>query len=104
MIDHTNEIKKPTVETDTVRRVARLARINVSNQQCDTLAAELSTIIGFVHQLNQVDTEGVPPMTGVAQTLPMRADEVTDGNKQGDVLRNAPERLDTFFTVPKVIE
>jgi aspartyl-tRNA(Asn)/glutamyl-tRNA(Gln) amidotransferase subunit C len=105
MTQDTNETTKSAVDGDTVRRIARLARIKVSDQECNTLAAELSTIIGWIDQLNQVDTDAVPPMTGVTQmALPLREDAVTDGNRRDDILRNAPDRADDFFSVPKVVE
>jgi len=93
------------LDTDTVRRVARLARIHVADEDLATLAGELSNIIGWVEQLAEVDTEGVAPMTSVVETtLVQRADEVTDGGYAEQVLANAPEAVDGFFVVPKVVE
>jgi aspartyl-tRNA(Asn)/glutamyl-tRNA(Gln) amidotransferase subunit C len=89
----------------TVARIATLARIRLSEAELDPLAAELSHILTFVEQLNEVDTEGVAPMTSVAaMTLPMREDVVTDGNCRDDVLGNAPQAVRGFFAVPKVVE
>ena len=89
----------------TVRKIAFLARIKVPDEDLDRLAAELSHIIGWVEQLGRVDTEGVALMTGVvAMKLPQRQDEVTDGDCRDDVLANAPDREDGYFTVPKVVE
>jgi aspartyl-tRNA(Asn)/glutamyl-tRNA(Gln) amidotransferase subunit C len=93
------------IDKDTARRVAHLARIEVAEADLEHLAAELSGILGFMEQLNEVDVEGVEPMTSVT---PMRAawreDVVTDGGYRDRVLANAPEARDGFFTVPKVVE
>ncbi|MSP89074.1 MAG: Asp-tRNA(Asn)/Glu-tRNA(Gln) amidotransferase subunit GatC [Alphaproteobacteria bacterium] len=88
-----------------VRKIARLARIRVAEEELDGLAVELSNILTFVEQLGEVDTAGVEPMTSVvAMTLPRRADAVTDGNTADKVLVNAPEGTGNFFAVPKVVE
>jgi aspartyl-tRNA(Asn)/glutamyl-tRNA(Gln) amidotransferase subunit C len=94
-----------SVDKDTVKRVARLARIAVSDAEAESLKAELNTILGFVEQLNEVDVTGVEPMTAVvAMKMKMRDDVVTDGENAANVLANAPERTDAFFAVPKVVE
>jgi aspartyl-tRNA(Asn)/glutamyl-tRNA(Gln) amidotransferase subunit C len=94
-----------SVDKDTVKRVARLARIAVSDAEAESLKAELNTILGFVEQLNEVDVTGVEPMTAVvAMKMKMRDDIVTDGENATNVLANAPERTDAFFAVPKVVE
>lgn len=94
-----------SLDKDTVKNIALLARIKVPDDELDHLAGELSNILGWVEQLGEVDTEGVEPMTSVADiTLPQRADEVTDGSKQDEVLANAPDPEKGFFTVPKVIK
>lgn len=94
-----------SVDTDTVKRVARLARIAVSEEQAGTMTGELNTILGFVEQLNEVDIDGVGTMTSV---LPMaakqRADIINDGGKPDDIVANAPLSEDHFFAVPKVVE
>lgn len=93
------------LDKGTVRKIAFLARIKVPEGELDRLAGELSNIIGWVEQLNTIATEGVEPMTSVvAMTLPMRRDEVTDGDCRDRVLANAPEAEDGFFAVPKVVE
>ena len=93
------------MDTETVKRIAHLARIDVADGELDPLADELGAIIGWVEQLGEVDTSGVEPMTSVAEvTLPRRADEVTDGGLRDDVLANAPEHEKGFYTVPKVVE
>jgi aspartyl-tRNA(Asn)/glutamyl-tRNA(Gln) amidotransferase subunit C len=89
----------------TVARIATLARIRVGEDELEPLAAELSGILDWVEQLMAVDTEGVPPMTSVAEmTLPMRDDVVTDGANRDGVLANAPRAARGFFAVPKVVE
>ena len=93
------------IDVATVRRVARLARIHEPNERLEPLAKELSGIMGWIDQLNEVDVEGVEPMTSaVAAELPMREDKVTDGGDAGVVLSNAPAQADGFFVVPKVVE
>ena len=94
-----------SVDTATVRRVARLARIAVSDEDVVAMQGELNAILGFVEQLGEVDTSGVEPMTSViANTLRLRDDVVTDGGLRDDLMANAPQGDHGFFTVPKVIE
>ena len=94
-----------SVDTDTVKRVAHLARIAVSEAEAEALKGDLNTILGFVELLNEVDVEGVEPMTSVvAMTMRQRPDAVTDGDKAEDILTNAPVRADGYFVVPKVVE
>ena len=94
-----------SIDAATVRRVARLARIAVPEERLQPLARELSSILDWIEQLREVDTEGVEPMTScVAATLPMREDVVTDGGKPEAVLSNAPRSAQGFFVVPKVVE
>ena len=89
----------------TVKKIAFLARIKVPEDELDHLAAELSQIIGWVEQLAEVDTDGIAPMTVVADmTWPRRNDAVTDGGYADKVLANAPEAEEGFYTVPKVVE
>ena len=93
------------IDADTVRKVARLARIRVEEDQLQPMAKELSGIMAWIEQLAEVDTDGVEPMTScVAVRLPMREDVVTDGGKRDDVLLNAPKADRGFFVVPKVVE
>jgi aspartyl-tRNA(Asn)/glutamyl-tRNA(Gln) amidotransferase subunit C len=94
-----------SVDIMIVKRVARLARIAVSDAEAEKLKADLNTILGFVEQLNEVDVTGVEPMTAVvAMKAKMREDVVTDGGMAGKVLANAPGGADQFFVVPKVVE
>lgn len=95
-----------SVDKSTVVRIAQLARIRVPEADLEGLAEELSNILGWVEQLDEVDTEGVVPMASVTEgmSLRQRKDEVTDGDRRDAVLSNAPEERDGFFVVPKVIE
>lgn len=94
-----------SVDIDTVKRVAKLARIAVDDAKAERMQGELNAILGFVEQLNEVDVENVEPMTSVVQVdMKKRSDEVTDGGKAKDVTSNAPASEDDFFMVPKVIE
>ena len=93
------------VDRDTVVRVARLARLKVPDGELDTLAGELSNIMDWIEQLNEVDTDGVAPMASVADMkLRWRADEVTDGGISEKVTANAPDPQNGMFSVPKVVE
>jgi aspartyl-tRNA(Asn)/glutamyl-tRNA(Gln) amidotransferase subunit C len=94
-----------SIDKDTARRVAHLARIKVEEDQLDNLASELSGILGFMEQLTEVDVEGVEPMTSVTpMDLKRREDVVNDGDKQAQILANAPDAREGFFAVPKVVE
>ncbi len=94
-----------SIDNATVAAIARLARIDVPEDDRAHLARELSNILTWVERLGEVDTEGVAPMTSVVEVaLPRRADAVTDGGDADDILANAPKRDDGFFVVPKVVE
>lgn len=94
-----------SVTKEDVRKVARLSRIAVPEDRLEPLAAELTGIMGWIEQLNEVDIENVEPMTSVvAMALPMREDQITDGGKQDDVLANAPKADEGFFVVPRSVE
>ena len=93
------------IDEATVAKIATLARIKVPETDRAALAAELSNILGWVEQLNEVDTDGVPPMTSVVEAvLPKRTDEVTDGGYPDTVTENAPAAEKGYFAVPKVVE
>ena len=93
------------VDAATVRRIARLARIKVSDAEAKGLEGELSGLLDWVRQLDEVKTDGVEPMTRVvAREMPMRKDAVTDGGIADQVTANAPQADDGFFVVPKVVE
>jgi len=94
-----------TIDLETARRVAKLARIAVPEENLPALAGELSDIITFMEQLNEVDVSGIEPMTSVTpMRLKRRQDGVTDGNMQARILSNAPDAREGFFAVPKVVE
>jgi aspartyl-tRNA(Asn)/glutamyl-tRNA(Gln) amidotransferase subunit C len=94
-----------SVDRDTVKRVARLARIKVSEEEAEALRGELNAILGFVEQLNEIDVTGVEPMTSVTpMAMKKRSDEVTDGGKVADIVANAPLTEGGYFLVPKVVE
>ena len=94
-----------SVDAETVRRVAHLARIAVAEAEVEHLRGELNAMLAFVDQLNEVDVTGVEPMTSVTpMAMRMRKDEVTEGGIADDILANAPALEDRFFLVPKVVE
>ena len=94
-----------SLDPATVRRIARLARIHVENAEAEQLAGELNGILGWIEQLNEVDVEGIDPLTGAAQmAMRLRSDTVTDRGIPELVLGNAPDRAGTFYAVPKVVE
>jgi aspartyl-tRNA(Asn)/glutamyl-tRNA(Gln) amidotransferase subunit C len=89
----------------TVRRIATLARIRMDDAEVTTLVGELNSILGWIEQLNEVDIDGVDPLTGASHmALKMRDDAVSDGGYPDQILRNAPDRIGDFFAVPKVVE
>ena len=93
------------IDIETARRVAKLARIRVPEESLPQLAGELTDILNFMEQLNEVDVEGVEPMTSVTpMRLKRREDVVNDGGIQDKVLMNAPDAREGFFAVPKVVE
>lgn len=94
-----------SVDHATVRRVARLARLKIRDEDVPQLAGELNAILGFIEQLNEVDVSNVDPLTSVVSTkMKMRRDEVTDGHYSQKIVANAPAQEDQFFMVPKVVE
>ena len=94
-----------SLDPATVRRIAKLARIRVDDAQVGQLQTELSGILSWIEQLNEVDVEGVEPLTGGARmALRLREDAVTDGDQPEAILANAPDRQGNFYAVPKVVE
>jgi aspartyl-tRNA(Asn)/glutamyl-tRNA(Gln) amidotransferase subunit C len=94
-----------SLDKNTVKKVAKLARIRVTDAETDALAGELSSILKMIEQLNEVNTKGVEPMTSVIEMdFPTREDKVTDGGIPEKILANAPEATAGFFVVPKVVE
>jgi len=94
-----------SVDADTVRRIAHLARIAVPGTEIEHLQGELNAMLAFVEQLQEVNVAGVEPMTSVTpMAMKKRMDAVTDGGIAGDIVKNAPASEDNFFLVPKVVE
>ena len=94
-----------SVDATTVRKIAKLARIAVSDGEVEAMVPELNNILGWIEQLGEVDTDGVAPLAAVIPNqLRLREDIVTDGNRRDEVLANAPQAEHGFFAVPKVIE
>jgi aspartyl-tRNA(Asn)/glutamyl-tRNA(Gln) amidotransferase subunit C len=94
-----------SVDLATVKRVAHLARIAVSDTEAERMMGELNGILGFVEQLSEVDVTGIEPMTSVTpMVMRKRADVVTDGSKADDIVANAPLTDQNFFLVPRVVE
>ena len=94
-----------SVDQATVRRIAHLARIAVNDDDAERMTGELNAILGFVEQLNEVNVDGIEPMTSVTpMDMRMRQDKVTDGGIAAAVVANAPVTEDNFFVVPKVVE
>jgi aspartyl-tRNA(Asn)/glutamyl-tRNA(Gln) amidotransferase subunit C len=93
------------VSADDVKKIARLSRLHVETDQLQPLADDLNGILGWIEQLNEVDVEGVEPMTSaVDMPAPLRKDVITDGGKREDILKNAPKKDDGFFVVPRSVE
>lgn len=94
-----------SIDTETARRVAKLARIRVEEDDLPALAGEFNAILGFIEQMQEVDVDGVEPMVSVTpMRLKRREDVVTDGDQPDKVLANAPDAREGFFAVPKVVE
>ena len=94
-----------SIEPETAARVAKLARIKVEPEALPALAAEFNTILGFIEQLNEVNVDGIEPMTSVTpMRLKRREDLVNDGDRQAQILKNAPDAREGFFAVPKGVE
>ncbi len=93
------------MDIETVRKVARLARLKVTEDDLNRYGPQLTNILKFVEQLDEVDTASIEPLANVVDiSLRLREDEVTDGGIQSEVLANAPEKMEGFFVVPKVVE
>ena len=97
--------QKNVVNVEDVKKIARLSRIRVEDTELQSLADDLSGILGWIEQLNEVDVDKVEPMTSaVAMKSPMRKDIVSDGDKRDQILKNAPKKDDGFFVVPRSVE
>ena len=96
---------KSKIDLDILKKLGKLSRIPIDDTGSNKLMEDLNEIIGFIEQLNEVDTDSVSPLSSVTgHNLPIREDVVNDGNKNNDVLENAPEKNSGYFVVPKVIE
>ncbi len=94
-----------TIDNATVTKIASLARIRVSDDEKAKYAAQINGIMQWIEQLNAVQTDGIEPLANVSEiALTLRPDVITDGNKQADILANAPEATSGFFAVPKIVE
>ena len=92
-------------DRELIQNISRLARIGMSDEKLANLAPELTTIIDWVEQLSEVNTDEVEPMNNVTKIpLPQRIDKVSDGGCSEDIIKNAPDRIDDYFAVPKVVE
>ena len=93
------------VSAEDVKKIARLSRLHVEADRLQPLADDLNGILGWIEQLGEVDVEGVEPMTSaVDMSAPMCSDEISDGGKRDDILKNAPKKDDGFFVVPRSVE
>ena len=94
-----------SIDKNTVKKVAGLARLRLTDAEMEKYAGQLNNIMGFVEQLNEVNTDNIAPLPSpVDMDLPLRKDEVTDGDCVDAVLANAPEAVEGFYVVPKVVE
>ncbi|CCZ21509.1 aspartyl/glutamyl-tRNA(Asn/Gln) amidotransferase subunit C [Acetobacter sp. CAG:977] len=95
-----------SIDKEAVKRLANLSRLRIPEENLDDMVGEITKIIGWVEQLQDVNTDGVAPMNSVVEDmkLPEREDVITDGNIRDQILANAPEEMDGYFLVPKVVE
>ena len=104
MAQEKNKPKNGVTAKD-VKKIAKLSRLHVEDAQLQPIAEDLNGSLGWIEQLGEVDVEGVEPMTAaVDMAAPLRADDVSDGGKRDDVLKNAPKSDDGFFVVPRSVE
>jgi len=93
------------IDKNTTLKIAKLCRIRVNNNEIDELSAQLSSILDWVEQLNEVNTDNVDPLSNVSKSsLPLRKDEENILNQSKEVLKNAPDQLEDYFVVPKVVK
>ncbi len=94
-----------SIDKETVYKIARLSRIKIENENVDKISSELSAVLNWIDELNEVDTDGIEPLSSITgHKLPTRKDEVRDGGYADRILENAPEKSSGFFVVPKVVE
>lgn len=104
-VPQTRETKTMSLDKDEVLKIANLARIRIEEDEIAAMQADLNKILGFIEMLGEVDTDGVAPMSSVARMkYRARKDDVTDGNMRDRILANAPQAIEGFFAVPKVVE
>ena len=93
------------IDKNTTLKIAKLCRIRVNNNEINELSTQLSSILDWVEQLNEVNTDNVDPLSNVSKSsLPLRKDEENIQNQSKEVLKNAPDQLEDYFVVPKVVE
>ena len=93
------------LDTNTINKIAKLARISLSEKEANDLLKDMNSILDWVEQLNEVDTDSVEPLTNISSsTLPQRKDEAKDINSSNEILKNSPDKLEGYFAVPKVVE
>ena len=93
------------LDTNTINKIAKLARISLSEEEANDLLKDMNSILDWVEQLNEVDTDSVEPLTNISSsTLPQRKDEAKDINSSNEILKNSPDKLEGYFAVPKVVE
>ena len=93
------------LDTNTINKIAKLARISLSKEEANDLLKDMNSILDWVEQLNEVDTESVEPLANISSsTLPQRIDEAKDINSSDEILKNSPDKLEGYFAVPKVVE
>ena len=94
-----------TIDLKTIKHIARLSRISVTDQKAKKLAGDLNSIFDFIEKLNELKTENIEPLTSIAETkLKLRNDEIKSKNLREEIVKNSPEKNDDYFVVPKVIE
>ena len=93
------------LDTNTINKIAKLARISLSEQEANDLLKDMNSILDWVELLNEVNTDSVEPLTNISSsTLPQRKDEAKDINSSDEILKNSPDKLEGYFAVPKVVE
>ena len=94
-----------SIDKDTVKHISKLARISLDEKKIDSLSKDLTSIMRFIENLNKLNTDKIEPLNNVSTaTLPLRQDKVNKQDQSKDVLSNAPEKLENYFAVPKVVE
>ncbi len=96
---------KKTIDLNTLKKLSKLSRLYIPNNDTEKLIRDLNQIIGFIDQLNEIDTNNIQPLSSVTgHDLPLREDKINEGNINEQILKNAPEQKSGYFVVPKVIE